>query len=89
MVIYNYVTDADRAVWMKEYGIPCLVPLGIKDIKAVELYTKYRQFLPEEEKDKTCPEPSDGAAKRVKATKKRKKVEVGSGLQDLRRKQRS
>jgi hypothetical protein len=62
---------------MKEYGIPCLVPPGLKDIKAVELYTKYRQFLPEEDKYETCLEPPDSASKRVKATKKRKEVAVG------------
>jgi hypothetical protein len=29
MVRHVYVPDANRAVWMKEYGIPCLVPPGL------------------------------------------------------------
>jgi hypothetical protein len=62
---------------MKEYGIPFLVMTVLKDIKAVELYKKYRQFLPEEDKEKTCPEPPDGAAERVKATKNHNEVAVG------------
>jgi hypothetical protein len=77
-VRHDSVPDSDRAVWMKGYGIPCLVPPGLKDIKAVELYTKYCQLLPEEDKDETCREQPDGASERVKATKKRKEVAVGN-----------
>jgi hypothetical protein len=76
MVRHDYVTYADFAVWMKEYGIPCLLPPGIKDIKAVKLYTKYRQLLLEEDKDETFPMPPDGAAEHFKDTKKRKEVAV-------------
>jgi hypothetical protein len=45
MVRNEYVPDADRAAWTKEYRIPFLVPSGLKYIKAVELYTKYLQLL--------------------------------------------
>ena len=36
-----------------------LRPPGLKPIKACHMYTKYRQFVPDEWKDITCPKPSE------------------------------
>ena len=49
----------------------CNAP-GLKDIKAVELFTKWRKFLPKEAQDKTCPKPSDEIMKKFKPGNKKK-----------------
>ena len=45
---------------------------GLRDIKAVELYTKWRLLLPEWARDSTSPRPSDEVIGVVKATKNAK-----------------
>ena len=59
---------------------------GLRDIKSVELYTKWRPLLPESARDSTCPKPSDLVMKKVKLAKsakrkekKRKLAEEGDG----------
>ena len=55
---------------------------GRKDIKQVELYTKFRKFVPEDYQEECCPKPSDEILDRFKIEKtekiklhKQKKVE--------------
>ncbi len=57
-----------------------LTPPGLKEIKMVELFTKFRCFLKPINMDKTCPYPGEAVLDRVKqnkrvqrASKKRKK----------------
>ena len=42
---------------------------GIKEIKRVELYSKYRPLIPEEFQDETCPYPGKDVMDRIKAKK--------------------
>ena len=39
------------------------------DIKAVELYTKWRPILPSWARDLTCPKPSDAVLQKVKLSR--------------------
>ena len=48
---------------------------GLKERKQVELYTKWRNLLPEEDKDITCPKPTTKVTSNVKATIKKKRIE--------------
>ena len=63
---------------------------GIPEINKVELFTKWRKFVPEEFRNNICPEPAKGVLKRVKKERKQKqafktvlKLEAkNEGLQD-------
>ena len=48
---------------------------GLRDIKAVELYTKWRPIIPPEAQHITCPKPPDVVMERVKTKKNKKKQE--------------
>ncbi len=63
-----------------------LTPPGVKEIKMVELWTKFRPFLKPINMDITCPYPGDEVMDRVKktkrvkrASKKRKQVDITGG----------
>ena len=47
-----------------------LDPIGLKPIKQVHLYTKWRKFIPQQYRDETCPLPSNETIRTVKKTKK-------------------
>ena len=53
-------------------GLETCVHEGIKPIKQIELWSKWRKHLPEEVQDITCPEPSEEVMKRYKKEKKEK-----------------
>ena len=46
---------------------------GIKEIKQVEMYQKWRPLLPEYAKDITCPKPIDRVIENIRSQKSRKK----------------
>ena len=47
---------------------------GIPEIKQMELFTKWRKFVPEEVRSKICPEPEEGVLKRVKKERMEKQA---------------
>lgn len=55
---------------MREYEIPKIKKPGIPPFKQVELFSKYRAFVPEEFKDTLCPKPSEEVIAAVKGEKK-------------------
>jgi len=72
--------DGDRATILEEQPAQ-LVPPGLKEIKQVELYKKYRPLIPEKYRDELCPEPEEGVIKRVKehrneTSRKRKDAKI-------------
>jgi hypothetical protein len=56
-----------------DHPVPVLPKPGIRPIKQVELYTKYRPLVPEEYRDSICPKPSDEVMAMVRAEKKDKR----------------
>ena len=42
---------------------------GVKEIKQVELYTKWRNYVPEEYKEEMCPEVAPGVIKKQRLEK--------------------
>ena len=49
-----------------------LQPPGLREIKQVELYTKYRKYVPEQWQDETCPRPADAVLEKFKVEKNEK-----------------
>ena len=49
----------DRDALVKAFKLTTATAPGIKEIKQVELYTKYRPLLPKEEGKALCPHPGD------------------------------
>jgi hypothetical protein len=49
-----------------------LEPPGLKEIKQVELYQKWRKFVPDEFQDEICPKPSDEVLNKIKEEKRKK-----------------
>ena len=53
------VNDNNRAAALQNYELTPIPAPGLKEIKQVELYSKFRRFVPDEFKDIICPKPSD------------------------------
>jgi hypothetical protein len=59
-----------------------VVPRGLPMIKQVELFTKYRQFVPEEFRDELCPDPGTDVIDEIKGqrnTKRKEQAEAKKG----------
>jgi hypothetical protein len=63
---------ADRAELMKLYQLEQLTAPGLREIKQVELWTKWRKFIPHEYQAEICPEPDFEIVQRIKNEKKAK-----------------
>ena len=61
-----------REIAKMEENLEQLVPTGLKPIKQVELYKKWRPLLPEEFRDSTCPRPSDEVINSIKERNREK-----------------
>ena len=65
---------------MVENSFPLLEPAsGMKEIRKVELYTKWRKLIPDQYQDIICPKPDDHIiikVKRDKAKRAKNKLEV-------------
>ena len=77
----SVMTPEHRATVLKNMitDLKVLKTPGIKPIKQVELYQKWRPLLPVKAREITCPKPSDEIMKKVKsdrAAKKRSKNRV-------------
>ena len=74
--------DKDRKTVMKQKQgtITMLTPPGLRDIKQVELYKKWRKFMPDDETaNLVCPKPPDDVLMRVskeKSNKRKAKAEI-------------
>ena len=49
-----------------------LKPPGLREIKQVELYTKYRPLVPRIYQDELCPRPSDKVLERISSERREK-----------------
>jgi hypothetical protein len=66
--------DKTRVAEMEAFELQRLKAPGLHPIKQVELYKKFRPFVPHEFWEDTCPRPSDEVVAQVKdeSSKKRK-----------------
>jgi hypothetical protein len=60
------VHNNDRATELENYILTPIQPPGLKEIKQVELYSKFWRFVPEEFNDIICPKLSDEILDNIK-----------------------
>ena len=80
----NLSPDSQReAILQMDANLSVKIGKGLSDIKQCELYFKWREFLPDEFKDITCPRPSDEVLTRhfKKSTDKRKEKQEEKRMQ--------
>jgi hypothetical protein len=59
----------ERLLEMKDFSVETLKDPGLRYIKQVELYKKWRQYVDSQYWDDMCPEPSTDVMKHVKSKK--------------------
>jgi hypothetical protein len=69
------VSREDREQQLKQLPLQPVTALGLKPIKQVELYTKWRKFVPAEFVDEICPKPHDDILKKVQEARSEKNRE--------------
>ena len=69
---YPIIKTATNRDTMIRSKLVMLDPPGLKDIKQVELYTKYRKYVPIEWQDETCPRPAQAVLDKFKLEKNEK-----------------
>ena len=62
----------ERRKAMRSYAFKRLKPPGLSELKQVDLYLKYRPFIPPEHQDEICPRPSDAVMEKVKKERNEK-----------------
>lgn len=85
----KHVQQQNRLNELKGFVLKSIPAPGIKPIKQVELYTKWRKFVPDSFQDEICPKPSTDIINQVtsdkrqknreRASKKRPRVRAGRG----------
>ena len=71
----KFVTRENRAQELKEFSLNPVQAPGMKAIKQVELYTKWRSFVPAEFADEICPKPPDEVLENVQKERSKKNRE--------------
>ncbi len=71
----RFVRNEDRFRILREFPLKQIVAPGMKEIKQVELYTKWRKFVPAEYADEICPKPPDEILERVQKERSEKSKE--------------
>jgi hypothetical protein len=77
MLKRGHVLGPSRTAKIEAYIIETLTPPGLRPIKQVELWKKFRPFVPRQYWDELCPRPSDEVIAQVKddtAQKRKHKV---------------
>jgi cell division septation protein DedD len=74
MIKRGHVLGKDRTAAIDVFVVADLKPPGLRPIKQVEMYKKFRLFVPRRFWDETCPKPSDEVMMQIKdeTAKKRK-----------------
>ena len=62
----------DRTRQLSNYIIKPILAPGLREIKQVELYAKFRKFVPREFQDEICPRPSDEVLENIKQSRSQK-----------------
>jgi len=76
--IQNLAKNSDqRQEILKNFpgNIATINPPGLPDVKKVEMYSKYRSFLPNEFQDVLCPFPGQDVIDRINKTRNEKRTE--------------
>ena len=60
---------------LSRYILKQVAAPGLKEIKQVELYSKFRKFVPVEFRDEICPRPSEQVLQNIKKARSEKAKE--------------
>ncbi len=71
----KFITRENRVRELKEFSLKPVAAPGMKEIKQVELFTKWRKFVPAEFADKICPKPPDEILNNVQKARSEKNRE--------------
>ena len=74
----NNLNNNNRKLLLEQYIIKPLRAPGMKDIKQVELWKNWRQFVPQPYKDMICPRPTADVIDRVKKQRSAKQKETNT-----------
>ena len=66
------VSNAERLSCLRNYQLRVLTPPGRKPIKMVELFCKWRPFVPQEFQDIICPEPPAEVMEKIRKERSEK-----------------
>ena len=69
------VADGNREQELNSYILKQVSAPGLKEIKQVELYSKFRKFVPVEFRDEICPRPSEQVLQNIKKARSEKAKE--------------
>jgi hypothetical protein len=64
--------NGDRFQKLQSYSLTQITAPGLREIKQVEMYTKFRKFVPEEFRDEICPRPSQQVLENIKKARSEK-----------------
>jgi hypothetical protein len=73
MIKRGHVLGPSRTAEIEAYMIDTLTPPGLRPIKQVKLWKKFRPFVPQWYWDELCPRPSDEVIAQVKDDKSQKR----------------
>jgi hypothetical protein len=79
------VSREEREQQLKQLPLQSVPTPGMKPIKQVELYMKWRKFVPAKFADEICPKPHDDILKKVQEARSEK---IGRGTQRKKLEQR-
>jgi hypothetical protein len=74
----KFVQQQNRLRELKGFALKSIPAPGIKPIKQVELYMKWRKFVPDSFQDEICPKPSTEVINQVTSDRKQKNRERAS-----------
>jgi len=70
--LVDFKKKNDRQSALKNYPLQRLLTPGIRDIKQVELWKNWRQFVPDPHKDLICPKPPEEVIQKIRKEKSEK-----------------
>jgi hypothetical protein len=69
------VRDNDRERQLRRYVLQPIAAPGLKEIKQVELYSKFRKFVPHQFRDEICPRPPEEILENIRKSRSEKAKE--------------
>jgi hypothetical protein len=80
--------SAKRIHKMITHKLETLTPPGLNPMKQVELFTKWRKFVPTHLQDEVCPEPATEIMKNVRKLKQDKRKETAKARIELNKREK-
>ena len=87
LMIKGGANTPERFALLRSPNLDTIRPPGIPPIKQMELFTKYRQLIPEQFRAETCPDPGEQIKQKIKSernakAREKKKSKIDFGLEE-------